>query len=119
MPYRNLEQRRANDRGARHRRIAQGLCERCSARARQGRTTCEPCGQYDSDRRAAHLRAHGAQPRYADGNGYRERQSETSTRWAACPAHCQKCQGFVVNFSIEYKCVNCGWVGWPEAEVAA
>lgn len=115
MAYLNLDSRRAAQRLWRERKLLKGLCEKCSGRRRPNATTCGPCGARDSARHVAHQRAHGAQPRYADGHGYRARQREASTRWAACPAHCPRCQGFVLDCTIDIKCVNCGWRGWPAA----
>lgn len=110
---RDLEMRRARERESRRKRIAQGICERCPARARNGLTTCEPCGHAESDRRADYLRRCGARPRYADGRGYGHREQAQEPRLDGCPASCRKCAGFIVDLTIEWRCVNCGWRGWP------
>jgi hypothetical protein len=110
---RNIEMRRARERASRRQRLAQGICEKCPCPARRGLTTCAPCGKADSDRRVDYQRRHGARVRYADGSGYRPRGTETGPRVADEVAACLKCAGFVVDLTIEWRCVNCGWRGWP------
>ena len=118
MPYSNREQRRAVTRRNRRVRLAKGLCEKCPMVSRPGKTTCATCGRADSARKVAWLRRNGTAPRYDDRRGYGDRQAEHAPRVPGCPRACPRCAGFVVDVKSHYRCVNCGWAGWPETEMA-
>ena len=120
MPYCSIELRRLAQRSWRERRLAKGLCEKCPGARQPNKTTCAPCGSRESARRVGYQRrVLGAARRYSDGHGYRPRANQPAQRLAGCPTHCPRCEGFVVDLTIEIKCVNCGWIGWrQDAEVA-
>lgn len=121
--HRDLELRRATQRRYRLMRHVKGLCDKCDLPRRPDKTTCAGCGRADSARRLGYTRrVLGVVPRYPNGQGYRPRTVQPVARLTACPAACPRCAGFVVDMTIEWKCVNCGWVQWgilPMRERAA
>ncbi len=116
MPSTLAEQRRLVNRRWRLRRLRRGLCEKCPSTRRPGKTTCEACAKADSRRRVDYQRRQGAVPRYADRRGYRVRgRPAVAPRLSAPPTGCPKCRGCVVDLSVEWHCLNCGWSGWRAA----
>lgn len=112
MPEKDLESRRVAQRVWRQRRLKRGLCEKCPGRARSGKTQCARCSRAESARKVRYERRHGAVRRYPDGHGYRPRVVQGAPTLSTRPLHCPKCEGCVLDMTIEVKCLNCGWIGW-------